>query len=475
MWCWSPAGFVVVASCVMTFEARDSAAKIVPARFRGHPEVKPQPKEHSQSSSGCQTLPWYLLPGRPEDRLTRSLSEPCMGRSPRLVLPARTIRVQTPLPLRPGRPPQRKTQESGVEDDQISDDSDRAVESGRRVLRKQLSMTVVETCTEYQRGRRVEGRPLLPSSGCCENCECCKDATERYVEAPVERWSPGPICRHGGRECAVCALPRENQRSLDDTDDSNCRDVIVLIENSVEDDAALMSSSPTNDDHVPVQNNELVIDSNVHDTVDESFSLVNDDSSESTPARIPSDITNSTVQLSKAVSVTSPVQLPPSPPVSCSVTSMVQSPTGGSLESTSDSLTTSPCSVIERVYSPVTPPVERRTCESEAGSPTSEPTAPAGLASSLLAPAAYRLGGKPQTSVDSGSVSCPSSPTAEFERGLVKCGQSVDGLDSAAAAGVTSRAAGCEVTSGSVAALTSDAGSQRGVLLRQRQLQTEPA
>ena len=27
-------GFIVVASCVMTFEARDSAAKVVPARFK---------------------------------------------------------------------------------------------------------------------------------------------------------------------------------------------------------------------------------------------------------------------------------------------------------------------------------------------------------------------------------------------------------------------------------------------------------
>lgn len=27
-------GFIVVAACVMTFEARDSAAKVVPARFK---------------------------------------------------------------------------------------------------------------------------------------------------------------------------------------------------------------------------------------------------------------------------------------------------------------------------------------------------------------------------------------------------------------------------------------------------------
>lgn len=30
-------GFIVVASCVMTFEARDSAAKVVPARFKVNP------------------------------------------------------------------------------------------------------------------------------------------------------------------------------------------------------------------------------------------------------------------------------------------------------------------------------------------------------------------------------------------------------------------------------------------------------
>lgn len=29
-----PPGFIVVAACVMTFEARDSAAKVVPARFK---------------------------------------------------------------------------------------------------------------------------------------------------------------------------------------------------------------------------------------------------------------------------------------------------------------------------------------------------------------------------------------------------------------------------------------------------------
>lgn len=27
-------GFIIVAACVMTFEARDSAAKVVPARFK---------------------------------------------------------------------------------------------------------------------------------------------------------------------------------------------------------------------------------------------------------------------------------------------------------------------------------------------------------------------------------------------------------------------------------------------------------
>lgn len=58
----TPAGFVIVAACVMTFEARDSAAKIVPARFR-----KPYPErsigrdeEGGVRHSACQTK-WEAL------------------------------------------------------------------------------------------------------------------------------------------------------------------------------------------------------------------------------------------------------------------------------------------------------------------------------------------------------------------------------------------------------------------------------
>ncbi|KAF2347417.1 hypothetical protein FHG87_021830, partial [Trinorchestia longiramus] len=42
-------GFVIVAACVMTFEARDSAAKIVPARFRKTFPEKPVVKEDNPS------------------------------------------------------------------------------------------------------------------------------------------------------------------------------------------------------------------------------------------------------------------------------------------------------------------------------------------------------------------------------------------------------------------------------------------
>lgn len=44
-------GFIVVAACVMTFEARDSAAKVVPARFKstGSSNVKNSNSNSSQS------------------------------------------------------------------------------------------------------------------------------------------------------------------------------------------------------------------------------------------------------------------------------------------------------------------------------------------------------------------------------------------------------------------------------------------
>jgi hypothetical protein len=45
------AGFIVVASCVMTFEARDSAAKVVPARFK----VSGNSRTRSAEGSGRRT------------------------------------------------------------------------------------------------------------------------------------------------------------------------------------------------------------------------------------------------------------------------------------------------------------------------------------------------------------------------------------------------------------------------------------
>ncbi|XP_045608238.1 uncharacterized protein [Procambarus clarkii] len=54
-------GFVIVAACVMTFEARDSAAKIVPARFRKtFPERKGNDEDASVRHSSCQTK-WETL------------------------------------------------------------------------------------------------------------------------------------------------------------------------------------------------------------------------------------------------------------------------------------------------------------------------------------------------------------------------------------------------------------------------------
>ncbi|KAF0287893.1 Vesicle-associated membrane protein-associated protein B [Amphibalanus amphitrite] len=78
-------GFVVVASCVMTFEARDSASKIVPARFRPSQETRRSAEGPSQQSAASQTQPWYLLPPRPACLLSRTASAPCGGRrrSPR--------------------------------------------------------------------------------------------------------------------------------------------------------------------------------------------------------------------------------------------------------------------------------------------------------------------------------------------------------------------------------------------------------
>ncbi|XP_069994189.1 uncharacterized protein [Penaeus vannamei] len=53
--------FVIVAACVMTFEARDSAAKIVPARFRKtFPERSSRQEESGVRNSACQTK-WETL------------------------------------------------------------------------------------------------------------------------------------------------------------------------------------------------------------------------------------------------------------------------------------------------------------------------------------------------------------------------------------------------------------------------------
>ncbi|XP_015602998.1 uncharacterized protein LOC107271469 isoform X2 [Cephus cinctus] len=53
-------GFIVVAACVMTFEARDSAAKVVPARFRFNQNtpIKTAKSQRSRRSTSCQTSRW---------------------------------------------------------------------------------------------------------------------------------------------------------------------------------------------------------------------------------------------------------------------------------------------------------------------------------------------------------------------------------------------------------------------------------
>ena len=69
-----------MASCVMTFEARDSASKIVPARFRPSQEPRRSTDAPCQQSAASQTQPWYLLPPRPACLLSRTASAPCGGR-----------------------------------------------------------------------------------------------------------------------------------------------------------------------------------------------------------------------------------------------------------------------------------------------------------------------------------------------------------------------------------------------------------
>lgn len=56
------AGFIVVASCVMTFEARDSAAKVVPARFKmGATGGSSSGRQSGRSSSGRRTTSKHVF------------------------------------------------------------------------------------------------------------------------------------------------------------------------------------------------------------------------------------------------------------------------------------------------------------------------------------------------------------------------------------------------------------------------------
>ncbi|KAK2585892.1 hypothetical protein KPH14_010480 [Odynerus spinipes] len=66
-------GFIVVAVCVMTFEARDSAAKVVPARFRfNQSTLKGTRNQRNRRSTSCQTTKWDHQYGL--FRINRSLS-----------------------------------------------------------------------------------------------------------------------------------------------------------------------------------------------------------------------------------------------------------------------------------------------------------------------------------------------------------------------------------------------------------------
>lgn len=47
-----------MAACVMTFEARDSAAKVVPARFKMAPVKVRQVAAAARRSAGSQTARW---------------------------------------------------------------------------------------------------------------------------------------------------------------------------------------------------------------------------------------------------------------------------------------------------------------------------------------------------------------------------------------------------------------------------------
>lgn len=73
------AGFIVVAACVMTFEARDSAAKVVPARFKLSTTSR-TPRTNSSSRRTTGKLRKYYVKewGRGKPRLStgRTLSPP---------------------------------------------------------------------------------------------------------------------------------------------------------------------------------------------------------------------------------------------------------------------------------------------------------------------------------------------------------------------------------------------------------------
>jgi len=53
-------GFIVVAACVMTFEARDSAAKVVPARYRYSQAstLRSSKSQRNRRSTSSQTTKW---------------------------------------------------------------------------------------------------------------------------------------------------------------------------------------------------------------------------------------------------------------------------------------------------------------------------------------------------------------------------------------------------------------------------------
>lgn len=55
-------GFIVVAACVMTFEARDSAAKVTPARPQAMPRPMPRRGPQCAAPARLDQLGVYRLP-----------------------------------------------------------------------------------------------------------------------------------------------------------------------------------------------------------------------------------------------------------------------------------------------------------------------------------------------------------------------------------------------------------------------------